>query len=907
MTAITVFFFAVLLNHFLWNSIQAQRSNHQFFLDNSPFKATKYLTKKNRKAKELPPNAYNEMLWERSMNPHTGRPEPEKLLRIQNELRRVQHNRLNTQAKSQNEMVWTERGPANLGGRTRALLFDPNDVGNTNPQDDYNRVFAGAVSGGLWVNENITDEYSNWNLVPGLSANISITKIIADPNNSNTMYIASGESYTSGQAIGNGIWKSIDGGETWTHVFGGYNGVENENKFINGIFYVNDIVARDVGENTELFITVAGSYFGESGVLSQYHSVKQQGLYKSVDNGQNWKKIDINESNGRPINPNDLEIDLNNNIWITTNQNLWGQSGGKIYKSSDGNQFELMYGGEDGMGRTELEPSAKDPNTFWILINHSNQADLYVTSDGFQTVNKIETEPNDADPDIDEGDFTRGQAFYDLEIEVDSADNLYVGGIDLFRSNNNAQTWTQLSHWYGGGGFQNVHADQHAIVFRPGNENQAIFGNDGGIYFCNDLSKPSQEINISVRNKGYNTSQFYYGTIDTNPNGTDALSGGTQDNGTWTEFNAMQGINQFINTLGGDGAYTELDVKDNYMISSYVFDEHIFFSYPNISNNYPISSGSDKGSFINTVVLDKKFDILYHDSSQGSNYSLTRSSNFKNGASNIVRKTLTNPNFDQTPSALEVSPYSLQGTTLYMGLVNGKLFRLDHASDSPKWSEITGKNFLGSISDISFGANERELFVTFHNYGVTNIWHSKNAGETWTAIDGNLPDMPVRCILQNPNNRKELIIGTPLGIWQTKDFEQQSVKWTQQNNGINSVSIVDLDLRVSDNIVLASTHGRGLFTAEFPKPKLHISDSNFVSKINIYPKISKGHIYIVSNQDFGKTTFKVWSITGQLLFQYNLNLKKEVKNEINIQLSSGLYLVSIHTASQNFTEKIIIK
>lgn len=117
---------------------------------------------------------------------------------------------------------------------------------------DYNRVFAGGVSGGLWVNNDITSASSSWTLVPGTGANISVNVIISDPNNSNTFYI--------GAVLGRGIWKSTDSGVNWTNIFGGYTGTSNGNQQIDGIFYINDLVARDVGSTTELYAAVAGEY-----------------------------------------------------------------------------------------------------------------------------------------------------------------------------------------------------------------------------------------------------------------------------------------------------------------------------------------------------------------------------------------------------------------------------------------------------------------------------------------------------------------------------------------------------------------------------------------------------------------------------------------------------------------------
>ena len=89
----------------------------------------------------------------------------------------------------------------------------------------------------------------------------------------------------------------------------------------------------------------------------------------------------------------------------------------------------------------------------------------------------------------------------------------------------------------------------------------------------------------------------------------------------------------------------------------------------------------------------------------------------------------------------------------------------------------------------------------------------------WVREDGDdgsiLKDMPIKCILQNPLARNEVIVGTELGVWATKNFYEATPTWTSSYNGMRDVKVVDLDLRTSDNSVLASTHGRGVFTGQF--------------------------------------------------------------------------------------------
>ena len=139
-------------------------------------------------------------------------------------------------------------------------------------------------------------------------------------------------------------------------------------------------------------------------------------------------------------------------------------------------------------------------------------------------------------------------------------------------------------------------------------------------------------------------------------------------------------------------------------------------------------------------------------------------------------------------SALTVSPYSSASSTLMVGLENGYVLKVENANtNSPTWTNLTGSGFLGSVSDIEFGANENEIFVTFHNYAVDNVFYSSDGGKNWESKEGDLPDLPVRCILQNPIVPSEVIIGTDLGVWYTKNFKDSSPNWSQGFNGMSDV------------------------------------------------------------------------------------------------------------------------
>lgn len=930
--AITATFMFGCKNH--EKSVEDLRKQHQEFLDNSPFNNTKNLSREDRKAIQLPPNAYNEHVWELEIDPNTGQTHPERVALVQEELR-LQRTELQEQRNVAGQVnnPWVERGPNNIGGRTRAIMFDPNDINNANPADDYTRVFAGGVAGGIWVNDDITDPNSSWTIIPNVPASISPCVITYDPNDTNTFYIGSGESYTTGSAVGNGIWKSTDGGETWEHIFGGYTGISNNNQNVDGIFYVNDIVARNNNGSTELYAAIAGAFYSPANNPNNWNGLSEMGLYKSTDNGDTWTRFDITFNDGNYKNPSDIELDIDNNIWFsTTNNFLGGNNGGDIYRSIDGVNFVLVGNVSEGQARrTEIEPSRTNANKLWAVSNVGGQANIYEGTFDLNTNTTFFsplTEPNDADNNISPADYTRGQAFYDLPIEETANGDLYVGGIDLFRSTDGATSWIQISKWSNNNNLAAlsiplVHADHHAIVFRPGagNENKVVFGTDGGIYYSDDItqadtnnSNTNASINsITSRNKDYNVTQFYSGAMGPDVD-NDIIVGGTQDNGTLITQNSSEGINNFQNYyafFSGDGSNSEFDQigglpgRGEYHIVGSTRLRYLLADLPASQNGsgYVIVNSFNEGDFINEADLDDVGNILYADGRSGNTNRIAR---FTLGIDNATRDNLTNALLNSDPTAFKVSPYT--NTTLLVGLRNSRLLKIENAnSANPSWSNITGVSFLGSISDIEFGESDQEIFVTVHNYGVTSIWFSNDGGSSWSSIEGDLPDIPVKCILQNPLAPTQLIIGTDLGVWATPDYTATSPNWVQSYNGMSDVTVLDLDLRTADNMVLAATHGRGMFTGQFTPDALSLVKNDLdENAIQLYPTLVDDNLFIKSSKLNGQTKLDIYSITGKVVFTSNFSLSSLPK-KFNLQIQSGIYFAHLSTNGKKQVVKFMKK
>jgi hypothetical protein len=676
-----------------------------------------------------------------------------------------------------------------------------------------------------------------------------------------------------------------------------------------GIQHVNDIKIRNNGGNSEIYVAAGDTFYSDANALT-FMGANSYGLYKSTDNGVSWNLVNLPlTTNGKRHCPNNIEFGSDGKIYVATiKSTVFNDGGGMIFSSTDGNTFTQAYE-YIGADRTQIAVSKSNSNTVYVLSElTAGGVGMKKTTNGFATVTDM-TLPIDADPGIPANDFPRQQAFYDLVLKVDPTNDqvLYAGGINLFKSSNGGTSWTQISH-SNGIYAQYVHADQHGITFGNGNSARILFGNDGGTFFSSNSGTT-----ISERNSGYNVTQFVGLGVAPTTNGMagDNFIAGAQDNGSQMFLNAPAGLSGSTKVQGGDGGICmfDQDGSDRYRITNYVYNQSInLYNYANGATRSINSESTSNGAFYAPMALDSSLDILYSDYTAGTTYQIRRYKNIKTG---VINKTLmTNSLLTSQPTALTVSKYTTTSTTLLVGTRSGKLYRLTNADNAlaglVTWTDITGPAFVGSVSDIEYGASENEIFVTFHNYNVVSVWYTNNGGTTWQNKEGNLPDIPVKAFLKNPLNANEAIVGTELGIWFTNDFNSSSPNWYQSYNGMSNVKVTDLDLR-NDNVVFAATYGRGVFSGAFTSTTL--SNSNFDNEkaISIYPNPSTGIINVNIKDYSGKVEYSVFDINGRVVFKdYDSNISSQ--KQLNLgQLSKGIYIVKVATDTLNYSERIILK
>jgi len=681
--------------------------------------------------------------------------------------------------KSIANIQWQERGPNNVGGRTRTLLYDLNDPnGNT--------VFAGSVGGGLWRTTNINAQPVNWQPVDNFWSNIAIGSIAQNPRNPNEIYVGTGEGWFSGDAVrGNGIWKSGDGGNTWRQL-----------PATQGRGYINKLV---VGQNDVVLAAIRDVSFTRGGI------------YRSEDGGNTWNVV-LNNSGALNIGA-DIEIAANGDLYAS----MGVRYSDGIYKSTDnGLTWTKIYNSKSDEFRIELACAPSNPNVVYALVENNAE-------NGIPTIMKTTTggaiwrELNtplwyDQNCSSLEKDWTRGQDWFDLISIVDPLDEnvVYIGAVDLFKTVDGGESWNQISHWHtnfscGYPPERTVHADQHAMAFKPGSNSELLFGNDGGVYQTTNANTTDiANIRFSFKSDNYNVTQFY-ATATSNETGGNRFLAGAQDNGT--QYYRGAGMNSTREVTGGDGAFCHIDEDDpSIQISSYIYNNYF------ITNNAWSSARSIRegnvGRFINPSDYDSETNTLYAAHEEGKYLYI------KNvGTSNAVG-TEEIKDMEGIISAVTVSPS--ESHRVFFATSRGELFRIDNTNADflTRATAIDNGLPFGYISSIALeSGNDDHILISYSNYGIESIWETKNGGVNWAKVEGDLPDIPIRWVEFNPNNHTEALAATELGVWTTNNLNGANTIWNPSNNGLANVRVNMLQFRSSDNFLVAATMGRGLFSS----------------------------------------------------------------------------------------------
>jgi hypothetical protein len=649
---------------------------------------------------------------------------------------------------------WTWIGPGNVGGRVRAVLVHPSAP---------TTMFAGSVSGGIWKT---TDGGASWSPVDDFMANLAVTSMIFKPTNPQIMYAATGEGFSNADAIrGAGIFKSLDGGATWSQL---------PSTNIPAFHYVLRLAMSRDGR-----VLLAGT---------------TAGLHRSIDAGATWTRIltappafdvDFHPTDGRRA----ILGDRNGQAWYSTD-------GGATW-----NQALLTLPITDGgSDRVEVAYAKGAPDVVYAVIDHAGGL-VFRSIDGGATF--VQIVRSDAMPILE-----NGQGWYDLALWVNprDANDLLVGGVNLFRSRDGGQTFTQVSSPYG-----QLHADQHIIVEHPSfnnSTNRTLFiGNDGGVYRVNDLARLTSVSNAEYEelNNNLGITQFY-GAAG-NP-ATGVIVGGTQDNGTLV-FNPGSGSEGWNAMFGGDGGFSAADPVD----PNYFYGEHIYLQLHRSTNGGRTSSfifsglpdAGRRANFIAPFILDPNQPRRMLAGGQ----SLWRTNDIRAAAP--VWQSIKPGSTSNYISAIAVAEGN--ANIAWVGHNNGDLYRsVNAAGTAPAWARVDPATFPNRfLARITIDPLDHNVvYVSFGGFTDHNIQRTDDGGVTWRDATGTgatgLPLAPVRDVEVDPTDSNVIWAGTEVGIFTSQN---RGATWDATHDGPANVAVDELF--VLGDYLYAVTHGRGLF------------------------------------------------------------------------------------------------
>ena len=729
-------------------------------------------------------------MWEQELemirDPRTGQVPWQKLFeaKLATETAReaARQNRINA-------LSWEERGPnadavgpsngntrANGGitaGRVRALMVDSLDP-------NKKTVFAGSVSGGLWKTTDITATPAIWTPVNDFLSNLAISSICQDPRPGfrNNMYLSTGESYFNADAAqGVGVFKSTDGGTTWTYLAS------------TSAFTFCTRILCDFQGNV---------YLGT-----------RNGLYRSNDGGSSWTGITPSGLASSRV----CDMEISSTATQARLHVVTGISNSQAYRYTD--DPAGVSTGSGWNAPTTPFPSYNNRAEIAVLgsvlyalpVNNSSQIpEIYKSVDGGATWAITPGAPPNAQG---ASSFANGQGWYDVSVRINPANSeeCIIGGIDCARTLDGGTTWTRISAWVGtSSAYQYVHADQHDIQWWDGG-NKLIFGCDGGVHYSSDKGTT-----IRDRNTGFRVKQFY--AVAVHPTQTNYFLAGAQDNGVHQLNNP--GLGASVEVTGGDGAYVAIDQNEaNYQFGSYVYNVYRR-SANNGANWSSFSINSSSGRFINPWDYDNQGNMIYACNAAGNYLRWENPQTAANAASAITSVVPISEFAGQNVSAVHVSPFT--ANRVFFGMGAGKVIRVSDAqATTPTAADITPAGASGYVNCVNTGSSESKLIAVYSSYNVNNVWVSQDGGATWTQCDGNLPNMPVRWAIFHPDTDTKAIIATETGVWETDLLNGTSTVW-EANPSFPNVRVSMLKYRALDRTLVAATYGRGVWSATIPAP-----------------------------------------------------------------------------------------
>ena len=750
---------------------------------------------------------------------------------------------------------WRFEGPLNVNGRVNILAIHPTN---------HKTWLVGESTGGIFKTINGGQSYYS---VFDSYNHLAISEIVYHPKNHNIIFAGTGDENISGYPfIGDGVYKSSDGGETWQPF-----GLQDK-----GI--ISTICIHPTHTDTMYVASMGIPFVADS----------NRGVYRTYDAGASWQQILLPDTTAGVI---DLILDNNNpqiiyavgwNRVRTNSVSLVDGPQSKLYVSYNGGdtwQMANIANSADPNSRMGISQTSTVNNRIYASITSNTYSlkGVYYSDDSAQTWQSIDIQ--------DISNIYSGFGWYFGQIRVNpyNTNKVYIPGMSMAYYNTNTSSWTTIP---------SEHADHHDLDFFS--EDSLIASTDGGLFLSVDGGQTWTDIdNIP-------STQFY--RIAFNPNVSGEYWGGLQDNGTVA--GGVTDLNNWLYKSGGDGFQVVFDR----------YDSEIVYTESQNGSLYYLFAGSWGQDFTNGIdMLDRRsWDMPYINDKDNNFYAGTQRV-YKNTAAPTGSWTVVSPDLtdggigrNHVITALGVS--EINSNYVYAGTADGNIWRSTDASST--WNEIT--NTLPNIYVTSIESSPTfadNIYVGQSGYRdnsqIAHIHKSTDKGNTWTSIAGNLPNMAVNAIAVLPFRHDSIIfVATDGGVYGTKNA---GIQWNRVGDNMPIYPIFDLVYDSLQRRLLAGTYARGMYSVCVDSiiPDLIDGFQCPIADINlsIYPNPTHEYINIETSSQHN-TQIEIFSASGKRISVNNFTQNEKIRIDIK-GMKNGIYFVKINIDNQSIIKKII--
>ncbi|OGU03920.1 MAG: hypothetical protein A2W29_10360, partial [Gemmatimonadetes bacterium RBG_16_66_8] len=702
------------------------------------------------------------------------------------------------EAAALKSLEWRSIGPANMGGRVTVVTGIPGQPDTFYVAGADGGVFK-TTNGGTTFAAQFTDQ-----------AVYSVGALVVAPSDHEVLWLGSGEGDPRNSAsFGNGVYRSTDGGKTWTHL--GLEGTERIKR-----------LEVDPRNADVAYVCALGHAWAAN---------DDRGVFKTTDGGKTWQKVLFLD---RDTGCSDIAMDAANprilyaGMW-TFRRRPWrfDDGGGQtaLYRTNDaGATWTRLSGGlpKGPMARVGVATARNRPETVYLVTETTSEGVLFRSDDRGESWRKVHDDPN-----------INFRPFYYSDIRVDPNDPSTVWSLSggVYKSTDGGTSFRSVG--------RGVHGDHQSLWIDPMNSSRVLSGSDGGYQVSNDGGETWEVINNVA------LSQFYHIFYDLRT--PYYVCGGLQDNGNWCGPSAVpyaEGIRKddWFTVSGGDGFYAIPVPTAPHLVYSNSQGGNIMLTDTRTGSTRSVHPDPNRVGSAGDGIAEHKYrfnwdspiylsphdpntvyfggNVVFKSTNAGQVWDVispdltTNDKSKQQSSGGAIYVDNTAAEFHSTIVTIAESP--VRAGVIWVGTDDGNIQVTQDGGRT--WTNVTGNvrglppaSWAARIEASPHEAGTAYVAVDRHrddDFGPI-VFRTTDYGRSWTSLRGNLPALGyVQVVREDPVVPDLLYVGTELGIFASWDGGQ---RWVSLRNNLPPVSVRDIKVHPREHDLIVGTHGRGAF------------------------------------------------------------------------------------------------